>query len=509
MNNPDFVKCLNNNGISIIDRRDTSNNDYKYIDVYSLDNFLGITTAKDDHNMTFACREYLESLGYQNDKSAPEGNRYNYVYRWRMVGEALKNVKEGGSSYDIYDETFISNGNKIPRKDLEIVFTIFKYDYSKADGWLNENDMIKGIEMGDNKYPALISKGIKVHFDDISRTYGGYVKRRSDGRFLYSISALNEKTRWIPREGAVPTNPYWDWQSGRQILRYFDSDFVKDEGHRAFRAVTWLGEKYSWRYMSFEDGEIQDTYNRSACDFDMQDFVFILDDVEPGTGDPVDIIPDKPDEEPEKIKWTIAAEDLGNLDDFDFNDVVFEVCHVAGEKTAEITAKAAGGTLPIYLYYNGKDADGKDQEIEIGGEWHSWFDNGAYSTSQMINTGSGPDNAKGKTVTISVDENFTLADCKSGHYTDFTGNMGNFYLKVERPDGTYSTVEPPVYNEGAFTSPAPQMICIPGEWKWPFERRHITKAYNFFLDWCRDKTKCNDWHDFSNEANVNSEHIYK
>ena len=140
--------------------------------------------------------------------------------------------------------------------------------------------------------------------------------------------------------------------------------------------------------------------------------------------------------------WTIAAEDLGATDDWDFNDAVFNFsdqikdlntenigamgCNTTswGPRDAEpvrvitVTPEAAGGTMPLYITYTGKVA--KKPEIPtgsrataevmysdannalrqftasmsgiseatyvLGKEIHSWL--GADSYTTMINTGS-------------------------------------------------------------------------------------------------------------------------
>lgn len=478
MNNQEFMKCLNNHGITVVPRTDTNNNSYNYIDIYSTDNFLGITSAKDDHNMTFACREYLISKGIENNPNNSEDKRFNYVYRWQLTGDCLKNINQWNQEYDIYDASFIHNEKRQPRKDLTITYTIYNYDYSKADGWANTPDMISDIKMDDDNYPALISKGIKVHFDDISKTYGGYVKRGTN-RYLYSVSRLNEKTRWIPAEGAERNEEYWDSQSGNKIWRYPDNAFIKDENNRAFRAATWIGQKYNWRYLSFEDGEIGDTYNRTSCDFDMQDFVFLIDGAEPGYDDPTTVEdPEEPKEEP-IFPWIVACEDLGGTFDHDFNDIVFGVQHVAGSDEAYITALAAGGTLPIRLYYNGTEIKGGSDEngdqytvytptgTKEFTEWHQWFGK-PYTT---------PTNVQGfevgATVRIKVSEDFSMSGTPDNPNISISANrLGGFHLEVDQPGGSIQSITAPVQTSQAGNN-VPQMFVTTSNYEWPTEKTPI------------------------------------
>ncbi len=69
----------------------------------------------------------------------------------------------------------------------------------------------------------------------------------------------------------------------------------------------------------------------------------------------------------------IMAEDLGEIGDFDFNDIVFDAVIVDGE--ALITLLAAGGTLPLYI---GTQSDAY--------EVHNLF---GVSTTTMVNTQPG------------------------------------------------------------------------------------------------------------------------
>lgn len=472
----DFMKCLADNGVSSKDWNYWGTI-YHVLDLSAQDNFNKACSGIDDHNMTMACRQYLDMKGIKHDSSLDIDHRFNYVYRWRITGSNTKyNPDVNDSNY----QPGMPPGNIIVDKGFEIVYTVFNPDFASAKGFGSNDNMLADVTMNDGNYPALITKGIKVHIEDITREYGAYIKR-GDGRYLYSMSSLNEKNRWAPKEGAVRTQSY-----GGE-MDYAPSDMEIVEGKKAFRAVTWLGTKYNWRYMSFEDGVVPESeYNNSSCDFDMQDFVFVLDGVD--VDDPVDevIDPDKP----EPIKWLIACEDLGNKDDFDFNDVVFEVEYVAGEKTAKITPLAAGGTLEAYLMRN--------DEI-VSREWHSYF--GA-STSQMVNTNT--NGGPGETFTIDVPEDFSISSpVGPDGYRD---NMGGFHLRVIDNGGEEErTITPPGVGE------APQMILIfqpEGKpWRWPLERHSIGIAFDGFQKWMEDgvfdaNIEGGNWSENHNEPHV-------
>lgn len=129
----------------------------------------------------------------------------------------------------------------------------------------------------------------------------------------------------------------------------------------------------------------------------------------------------------------IIAEDLGVSDDFDFNDVVFDVATNKGATI--VTLQAAGGTLPLY----------------IGGkEVHELF---GVSTSTMVNTG----NTEKAPVIFRLpagEVDIVVKDQKVGTYT-LRADIGK----------------------------APQKICVPTTYEWTTERQSIESKYPKFSEW--------------------------
>lgn len=193
-------------------------------------------------------------------------------------------------------------------------------------------------------------------------------------------------------------------------------------------------------FIGFED-------DPNASEKDLNDIVLMLDPV-----------PYIVDHEPDG--FILAAEDLGNTGDFDFNDVVFSVTHIAGEKTAIVTPLAAGGTLPIQLYYDGKP---------VGGEFHSLF--GGSKSSEMINTDKITKAAD--PIEIEVPGDFAI-----GEYADYDNNENSHFRKftISINNGQTMLTAP---KNGA----APQIMCLPANWEWPKEQVNIQDAYPDFGDW--------------------------
>lgn len=171
-----------------------------------------------------------------------------------------------------------------------------------------------------------------------------------------------------------------------------------------------------------------------------------------GGNNPVEEVKPTPVKTP---TWIIACEDLGDTDDFDFNDIVIGITYDNSAQRLTVTPLAAGGTLRSVVYYN---------NMEVG-EIHEMLGG---SSSSMINTHS-----KGTPGDSKVIESVSSFDIKA--------NMGGFSIKISKTDGENdSQIYAP--NKGGI----PQMICVPGTWVWPTERTSIEGAYTDFPHWCGD-----------------------
>lgn len=229
---------------------------------------------------------------------------------------------------------------------------------------------------------------------------------------------------------------------------HYTGQLAEDRTRGAMKAALW---HYNGNvYMGFEDG---------GGDEDLNDMVFLVKGSF-STDEVVDVPGSDPVAEPEE--WIIASEDLGSTDDYDFNDVVFSVSHVAGETTATVTPLAAGGTMPAYICHGSNTL----------GEIHALIDPQA-STGTMLNTTSR--GTAGQPMTIVVDANYSVAD-----------NMGGFSVFVRGQQSL--TISAPTKGS------VPQMICVPGTWAWPLERVGIEKAYPAFANWSQSAGQNTEWY---------------
>lgn len=434
------------------------------------DNFDKNCSSADDRDMTKACRKYLNDV-LPVLQGRTDGKKFNFVYRWKFLTE-----EEGG------------------KDDLLIVYTYFNYhdltgpgggnnptgQWPTTDGAIPENP-IPSEKPEENKYYAIVSKGIEITIQP-GLLYGFYLEDQDDStKRYYSTRSENNDPGWYPVGERNEEDRYTQFE----------------KRGKASYAATWVGTKYNWRYLAFEDWNAPDSGFSSEMK-DLNDMVFIIEESNP-TSTLIDI------EHGDKIKpnipyeWVVATEDLGTTDDFDFNDLVFGVSNFKlaedGETaTVDVRALASGGTLPIYLCYT--DINGDKIRLNDGKEFHSWFE-GSHSSSQIINA-SGY-RAKGQTITITVPKDFAMSCCQKVDNPGQNGNMGGFSVEVEKDGRVVNEIHAPNL-DNSVEYEAPQMICVPMDWCWPTERTHILEVYDLFDDWVGNATGFENWHDTRTEG---------
>lgn len=212
------------------------------------------------------------------------------------------------------------------------------------------------------------------------------------------------------------------------------------------------------------DGRTYVGFADESGDCDLNDLVYIIKNVNPPAADitPDDITTAK------SASWHIACEDLGGTFDYDFNDVVFKVQHVAGDDYAIITPAAVGGTLETAATFCGVDF----------GNTHGLI---GETPGTAYGAGNGtPEIDKKKVVAtrVSVAEDFSMTKA----FTDFTLTTG---------DKTHTVISGVQYGD---QYKAPQVILVPGSWQWPTEGTDIRNAYPKFAQWVSNANIV-DWTD--------------
>ena len=167
----------------------------------------------------------------------------------------------------------------------------------------------------------------------------------------------------------------------------------------------------------------------------------------------IKIVPGNGQTPPDKVKeeGMIICEDLGNIGDFDFNDVVFYAKVWESGKT-EITLLAAGGTL----------------EIEVAGVRVGDV------MGKMVNTGL-----------ATVPTYYFVAENKYNSLIDIP-------IIVSNKDAAGHIY---IYELTAEMGKAPQKICVPLGFKWCREYKSLVDAYPGFKNWTSGKadTWCEEY----------------
>ena len=277
--------------------------------------------------------------------------------------------------------------------------------------------------------------------------------------------------------------------------------------------------------------------------------------------------------------WILAAEDLGSTDDWDFNDLVVNIYDLTTDLTRPysskagkyptptiiarritVVPKAAGGTMPLYLMYEGEVADAPTDETMltainanfkkgtyvVGTEIHSWLGEPDYT--KMLNTGLN-DGYDGCGVSFCVPVIQTTEsldfDIQFPPQTISGDNqpIRGFWVLVDKEDNMRAELEntafdvrpmEPEYSadrtkvtrhlsqtknvlkefngklgEGAYRvrqpgkngDYAPQMLMTAYNWKWLKERANIGKTYYNFPDWVAGRL--NTWYNVTSEGQSN------
>ena len=445
---------------------------------------------------------------YTNQETESEGR--GNLYAWQLSQGNISVPSQAKSFADFTDEDWeyireeIRNGRIwFENSDFKI-FSEFSHELSD-DGNVTIYGKYKKYTTVYGSNQSIPEDAVGLAFQAIridipkGQKFGMYLKLENkmgqpewgidpDHTYFFSDSEHNTDYLWIPKEGSDVTNRD-DALKNPDGAEYFG--YNSENPRHAVHAASFTREDGMIR-LCFEDW-----YNNSNIqfdsDFDLNDMVFYLTGVI-GTEDNPTVVPDDPEPEPETWEWIIACEDLGT-NDFDFNDVVFSVSGVKADvktdtKTVTVKALASGGTLPVYLYYNDTMIvpDGAEN-----GEFHSWFGDGTYSTTTVINASS--IRADGKTATVTVADDFTMECCLKATDGE-SGNMGGFKVEVKHLDGS-SIIQATNPNIDSEIGTAPQMICVPGTWLWPTENTHIRTVYEKFVDWCANGHDATlEWHEY-------------
>ena len=149
--------------------------------------------------------------------------------------------------------------------------------------------------------------------------------------------------------------------------------------------------------------------------------------------------------------FTLAFEDLGSINDFDYNDVVLYVTNVNSEGKARMKPMGMGGQFDVDVYYGDTKLFSKTNgEITNTRETKDWVD-------------------------------YDIVEFDAGDAVDFT----KFKLHVTNTTYNYS------YDLYSTTTKgdAPVCIIVGKAWLWPTEKTSIGEAYPDFKSYCGDASQ--------------------
>lgn len=322
--------------------------------------------------------------------------------------------------------------------------------------WLTYSDAhMPSLNWGPTTYH---SKGIKVTVP-AKTAFGFYVENGYDVTVrtkFYSDPSLNQVPTWGYNENdGKSEGKHW---IGDDLGKYGHVAMIEVEGRKYLGFDDWLeGNNHQYYYPEYD--HLVFSYSG-----DLTDQICEPEPEPQPESDPED--PNKGKISPDTLSWILACEDLGESADYDFNDVVLKITHVAGAEKASVTLMAAGGTLKSNVWFG-------DQDL---GEVHELFGI-VKDTLPSINTWQQLNAIPSVSLEIDVPADFTMS----------AENMGGFKIVRNGIGGIVAAPE---------AGMVPYMICIPGTWKWPRETKRISNAYPSFAEWVKDHTTNLDWYEY-------------
>ena len=207
----------------------------------------------------------------------------------------------------------------------------------------------------------------------------------------------------------------------------------------------------------------------------------------------------------------VMCEDLGATDDYDFNDLVYDVYFTGTSETgytAHIKVLASGGTLPIYV--------GTYEETDAR-ECHQILQNG---NAKMSGGRYVPVNVAAGVTANPVEFEFEMKDASGNWLTGDAGTDPDYIpilvtsLDKSRQEAAHKNTFELLHST---ESVVPQKICIDGNLidatkvRWMKERKQIETSYTLFDSWANSGEDSNyhfgksqDWtsHDVRNSGNL-------
>lgn len=188
----------------------------------------------------------------------------------------------------------------------------------------------------------------------------------------------------------------------------------------------------------------------------------------------------------------IMCEDLGgeanevhignkvHISDIDYNDIVLDVTPDNTNKNITLTLRAAGGTIPLTVWYNGNPLFETHEMFQAGKSFQNTDHKNGIDYSIMYNTQgtNTKDGVTPKEYKLNLSQVFDINKLEikvwrlnADQYTETSPNdfSDALWVNISNVDGQ-----------------APLKLCVPQTVKWLKERSSIKAGYPDFIDWVKD-----------------------
>ena len=426
----------------------TSGGEYHTSETVYLSMLYGYTGTTDTRVVGY----YTHSGNYSDIEFHDIADVLKYDY---FNGKAKVQYQLDNNTSQWYDANFdYKDGDKLPA-------------YTNPTQDINTPSYASNSERrGDDAYNTLLVS--EIYGDRVTAIRGltfelKIPEKKVYGFYLRTTSALNETQKTKLKNIGIP-----DDKLPKCTANYTNANMNTGSGKQVIRSAMAIYDNFT--FIGLDD-------NTSGGDYDCNDVTFALSNVRGEKLIPKftqeslnsslneETLKEHPEysnppslEEIKLQSWTLAFENAGMDNDFDFNDVVLKVTPDTKNGKAEVKLLATGAQRKTEVYFKGT----------FLGEVHELF---GVSTDTFVNTTS--NTATKKAVTLpSIDwpQNTTMEQQRM-----------NFSLKVYNDDGKVDREFS--MNDLLNDMTSPQALCVAGDWKWPKERINVYVAYPLIGKW--------------------------
>ena len=426
----------------------TSGGEYYASETVYLSMLYGYTGTTDTRVVGY----YTHSGNYSDIEFHDIADVLKYDY---FNGKAKVQYQLDNNTSQWYDANFDhTDGDKLPA---------YQNPAQKINTPSNANNSAR---RGDDAYNTLLVS--EVYGDRVTAIRGltfelKIPEKKIYGFYLRTTASLSEAQKTKLKKIGIPNDKLPKYEAN-----YTNANMNRGSGKQVIRSAMAIYDNFT--FVGLDD-------NTSGGDYDCNDVTFALSNVRGEKLIPKfteaslnsslneETLKEHPEysnppslEEIKHQSWTLAFENAGMDNDFDFNDVVLKVTPNTTTHQAEVKLLATGAQRKTEVYFDGT----------LLGEVHTLF---GVDTNTFVNTTSSTATRKAVTLeSISWPEDATMETQRI-----------KFSLKVYNEDGTldreFSMAD--LLNDRK----SPQALCVAGDWQWPKESVNVYTAYPLIGLW--------------------------